>query len=46
MSTISYTNLKLKKDNSINTFNFNDTEIEVLNYLPINDKYDLLMVTL
>jgi hypothetical protein len=43
---VSYANLKLKTDTSVKTFKFNDTEIEILNYLPIEDKYDLIMVTL
>lgn len=46
MSKVSYANLKLKVDNSVNTFNFRGNEIEVLNYLPIDDKYDLVMITL
>jgi len=46
MAKISYASLKLKTDNSIKTFTFNNTEIEVLQYLPIEDKYDLIMITL
>lgn len=43
---VSYANLKLKVDNSIETFDFNGNQIEVLQYLPIEDKYDLIMITL
>lgn len=43
---ISYANLKLKTDTTVTTFDFNGNEIEVLNYLPIEDKYDLVMITL
>lgn len=43
---VSYANLKLKTDNTVSTFKFNDTEIEVLNYLDVESKYDLVMVTL
>jgi hypothetical protein len=43
---VSYANLKLKIDNSVSTFDFNGHTIEVLNYLPIEDKYDLVMITL
>lgn len=43
---ISYANLKLKTDTSVNTFDFNGQTIEVLKYLPIEDKYDLVMITL
>lgn len=46
MAKVSYANLKLKVDNSVSTFNFNGVDIEVLNYLPVDDKYDLVMVTL
>lgn len=43
---ISYTNLKLKINNSTEKVQFADTEIDVLQYLPIEDKYDLVMITL
>ena len=46
MAKVSYANLKLKTDNSVSTFKFKDQDIEVLNYLPISDKYDLIMITL
>lgn len=43
---ISYANMKLKLNNEVNTFTFKDQTVEVLKYLPAQDKYDLLMVTL
>lgn len=46
MSKVSYANMKLKVDQSVSTFDFNGNEIEVLNYLPIEDKYTLVMLTL
>lgn len=46
MAKVSYANLKLKTDTSVKTFDFQGTEIEVLNYLPIEDKYDLVMISL
>ena len=46
MSKVSYANLKLKVDTSVDTFDFNNQTIEVLKYLPIEDKYDLIMITL
>lgn len=46
MPKVNYTNLKLKTNAKVNTFRFNDYEIEVLQYLPIEDKYDLIMITL
>lgn len=46
MAKVSYANMKLKVNNEIKTFDFNGNEIEVLSYLPIEDKFDLVMVTL
>lgn len=46
MAKISYANLKLKPDTSVSTFDFEGNTVEVLNYLPIEDKYDLVMITL
>lgn len=43
---VSYANMKLKTNTSVNTFDFCEQKIEVLKYLPAQDKYDLLMVTL
>jgi hypothetical protein len=46
MNKVSYANLKLKIDNSVSTFDFQGQTIEVLNYLDIESKYDLVMITL
>lgn len=46
MTKISYANLKLKTNTEVKTFDFNGHTIEVLQYLPIEDKYDLIMITL
>lgn len=43
---VSYTNMKLKVNTQVNTFQFGDQTIEVLKYLPAQDKYDLIMVAL
>ena len=43
---VSYTNMKLKVNTQVNTFQFAGQKIDVLKYLPAKDKYDLLMVTL
>lgn len=43
---VSFTNMKLKVDNSVKTFQFGGQTIEVLQYLPAQDKYDLIMVAL
>lgn len=46
MAKVSYANMKLKVDKTTSTFDFEGNKIEVLNYLPIEDKYDLVMITL
>ena len=45
---VSFTNLKLKVNSEVNTFQFgeNKTKIEVLKYLPIEDKNDLIHIAL
>lgn len=43
---VSYTNMKLKVNTQVNTFEFAGQKIDVLKYLPAKDKYDLLMITL
>ena len=42
----SYANMKLKVNTEVKTFDFFGQKIEVLQYLPARDKYDLLMITL
>lgn len=46
MAKVSYANLKLKVNVPVKTFDFNGTEIEVVQYLPMMDKNDLIMITL
>lgn len=41
-----YSDLGLKVDNSYKTINWNGHSIEIFNYLPIEYKYDLVMITL
>lgn len=43
---ISYANMKLKPVTTTHKFEWNGNEIEILDYLPIEDKYDLIMITL
>lgn len=43
---VSYANMKLKTDTSVKTFEFGGQKVDVLQYLPAQDKYDLLMITL
>lgn len=42
MAKVSYASLKLKVSTEVNTFKFNDSEIEVLKYLPVEDKCDII----
>lgn len=46
MAKVTYASLKLKLNTEVNTFKFNDAEIEVLKYLPISEKYDIIMIAL
>lgn len=43
---VNYTDLKLVANNSKRLININGVEVEVLEYLPIEDKYSLVMITL
>ena len=46
MAKVSFTNLKLKINKEVKEITFNNEKVEVLQYLPIEDKYDLIMITL
>lgn len=46
MSKVSYLNLKLKTDTSTETIDWNSNLIEIKQYLSIEEKYNLIMVTL
>lgn len=46
MAKIGLTKLGLKINDAVNTFDFNGEKIEVKQYLPIKDKYDLIMIAL
>lgn len=46
MSKISYNKLKLKLNTSVKEIEVNEQKIEVLQYLPIEDKYNLIMLAL
>lgn len=46
MSKITYASLKLKPNTDVKTVNYNGSEIEVLQYLPIDEKYTLVMTVL
>lgn len=46
MAKVSYANLKLKVNSDVTTFEYLNNTFEILKYLPANDKYDLIMITL
>ena len=46
ITKISFTNFGLKTRTETQSFDYDDQAIEVLQYLPIDDKYDLVMITL
>lgn len=43
---IKYTDLNLKVNKDVKSFTFNDVTVNVLQYLPLDQKYDLMMITL
>lgn len=45
MAKTTFASLKLKPNNSVKIINYNESIIEVSQYLPIEDKYDLIMIT-
>ena len=46
MAKVTYASLKLKTNTDVKIVDFNDNKIEVLQYLPIADKYDLVSIIL
>ena len=46
MAKVSYASLKLKTNQEVKTFKCGDADIEVKQYLPIEDKYNLIIATL
>lgn len=45
MAKVTYASLKLKTNTDVISFDYNGNSIEVLQYLPIENKYDLVTVT-
>ena len=43
MAKVTFSSLKKKNEENIKKFTFNDKEIEVLQYLPVNEKNNLLI---
>lgn len=46
MANVSFNNLKLSTNKEVKIAEFNNTKIEVLQYLPIEDKNDLIQITM
>lgn len=46
MAKVTFASLKLKAKDEIKTININDKVIEIKQYLPTEDKYDLIMISL
>lgn len=46
MGKIAYSKIGLKVNTEVNKFTFNNQEIEVLHYLPVEDKIDLIEIAL
>ena len=46
MAKVTFASLKLKTRDEIKTININDKEIEIKQYLPAEDKYNLIMISL
>ena len=43
---MNFTDLNLQKNDSVSTFTINEQQINVIQYLPVEDKYDLMAITL
>ena len=46
MAKVTFASLKLKTNDKVKVIKVEDKEIEVKQYLPANDKYDLIMISL
>ena len=46
MAKVSYASMKLKMIEDIEKITFNGLDIEILKYLPIEEKYNLISITL
>lgn len=46
MAKVPFTKLKVKPNEEVKTIIFNDNEIEILQYLPVAEKYSLINITL
>ena len=46
MAIINYKDLNLTNKNVIKTFKWGDKDVEILGYLPVEDIYDVVMITL
>lgn len=46
MAKVSFASLKLKRNDEVTVLHIGEKEIEIKHYLPIEDKYDLVMISL
>lgn len=46
MAKVTFASMKLKVDETVNSFDFNGSTIEIKKYLPIEDKNDLVQIAL
>lgn len=46
MAILNYKDLGITKSNVFKTFKWNDKDIEIIDYLPIEQKYDIVMISL
>jgi len=46
MAILNYKDLNLTNKNVIKTFKWGDKDVEIVDYLPVEDKYDIVMITL
>ena len=46
MAILNYSDLGLAKSKEVKIFKWNDKDIEVIKYLPIDSRYDIVMITL
>lgn len=46
MATINYSDLELKKNTEVDSFDWNGKTIEIKKFLSVSDEYDIVMITL
>ena len=46
MAILNYKDLNISKKNILKTFKWGEQEVEILSYLPLEDTYSVVMITL